>query len=157
MRLSDAILLGAMILRPKCGIFENANGEGCALGMANKALGGQGFAPGDFRLEQAWPWISHTPVSKLPCNCSVNALLIGACGCHTTASDVKSCIWMTIVHLFNQHVCDGSWTIERLADWVRSVEPAEDVPSSDGALAARVAHAEVGEKGLVEIAHGPKT
>jgi len=39
-----------------------------------------------------------------------------------------------------------AWTLDQLIDWVRSVEPAEDAPASDGALAAKDARVEVGEK-----------
>jgi hypothetical protein len=43
-----------------------------------------------------------------------------------------------IVHLFNQHVCDGSWSIERLADWIKSVDPtiALDSPQKEIKLTA---------------------
>ncbi|MGA8688919.1 MAG: hypothetical protein WB662_03165 [Methyloceanibacter sp.] len=41
-----------------------------------------------------------------------------------------------IVHIFNQHVCDGDWTIEQLADWVASIEPPD--PAEEAARTAIV-------------------
>jgi hypothetical protein len=47
-----------------------------------------------------------------------------------------------IVHLFNYHVVTAKdWTIERLADWVRSIEPPEPnevaKPTEEAVLVAK--------------------
>src|SRR5437899_8234398 len=68
-----------------------------------------------------------------------------------------------ITHLFDTHVMQPkewgvkAWTLDQLIDWVRSVEPAEDTPGSDVALAATEARAEVCEKELTAVTHGRKT
>jgi hypothetical protein len=99
MRLSEAILLGQ---------------RGCALSRAAEAIGkfrevyNRNF-DGDWHDTHIyWPWINRS--CRL---CPV---------CHKLQEDFR---W-TIIHLWDYHVdLRGDWTIEKLADWVRSVEPAD--------------------------------
>ena len=138
MKLSNAIATGRVLLRAHAGIFVEG-GYGCALGMAYKASGlvAESKILGYTMNEcfKAWPWTMQLPKTPL-CDCYVGDCNLG----------------QMITHLFDTHVMQAAdckveaWTLDQLIDWVRSVEPAEDVPSSDGALAATEARAEVGEK-----------
>src|SRR2546421_9979716 len=101
MKLSEAILLGSMTLKAKCGIFDDGE-EGWALGMANRAIGGR---VSDQRHNETWPWLAVMPVSELPCGCSGRGLMGGGGFCSMDESGLKYSVWNTIVHLFNQHVC----------------------------------------------------
>ena len=149
MKLSNAIATGRVLLRAHAGIFVEG-GYGCALGMAYKASGLVaeskivGYTMND--CFKAWPWTKQI-IMKPPCKCTVGDETIG----------------QAITHLFDIHVMQAAewkveaWTLDQLIDWVRSVERAEDAPSSDGALAATEAHVEVGEKELTAVTHGHKT
>jgi len=35
-----------------------------------------------------------------------------------------------IIHVFACHVATKEWTVEQLADWVASVEPQDELPTS---------------------------
>jgi hypothetical protein len=114
MRLSDAIALGRTILEPVAGTFNDHHGGGCAIGMAYEAIG-KDFLVSNVR---EWNWV-HTVRGKLPCSCT------RTCNCELCVQDPAiSCI----VHLFDVHVMGkGDWTLDQLIDWVRSVEPPEQV------------------------------
>lgn len=124
MRDSEALLLGATMLRPIRGRFFNSERtEGCALGMIQAARGG--------RTIGAVPVWMFTAMAELPCSCAnlpEDALIMGGGG-FAQRKDSFNEVISILVHLFNQHVCDGDWTIERLADWLRTVEPAEQPES----------------------------
>ena len=140
MKLSDAMATGRVLLRAHAGTFV-AGDYGCALGMAYKASGLVaaskivGYTMND--CHRAWPWTMQLPKTR-PCGCDIGDYNLG----------------QAITHLFDLHVMNPAewpaewnvkaWTLDQLIDWVRSVEPAEDVPSSDGALAATEARVEVG-------------
>jgi len=138
MKLSDAMATGRVLLHARAGIFVAGN-SGCALGMAYKACGLTaqdkivGYTMND--CFDAWPWTMQLPKTP-PCGCDIGDYNLG----------------QAITHLFDTHVMKPAefkveaWTLDQLIDWVRSVEPAEDAPGSDGALAATEAHVEVGEK-----------
>ena len=134
MKLSNAMATGRVLLRARAGIFV-AGSSGCALGMAYKASGLTaqdkivGYTMND--CHHAWPWTRQS-LKTVPCTCGVEDYNLG----------------QAITHLFDVHVMDAAvrnvkaWTLDQLIDWVRSVEPAEDAPESDGALAARDAELE---------------
>lgn len=99
MKLSEAIRLGSM-LRPQAfgGLFV-ANGS-CALGAAEEAAGGRWMLL----------WLDH-PSMFAPCpDCQRQIKGLGM--------DMP-----TIAHLNDSH----SWTRERIADWVATIEP-QDAP-----------------------------
>ena len=149
MKLSDAIATGRVLLRARPGIFVAGN-SGCALGMAYKASGlvardkTVGYTMED--CFKAWPWTMQS-LKTVPCTCGIEDYNPG----------------QAITHLFDTHVMQPkewgvkAWTLDQLIDWVRSVEPAEDTPGSDVALAATEARAEVCEKELTAVTHGRKT
>lgn len=133
MKTSEALLLGSTLLKPVCGVFMNEeNDSGCALGMVAVAMHGIA-AVCEFRYQQSQllpAWLMSSPRRvPLPCDCQAG-LLMGGGGGRCTRSVVESSHSSVIVHLFNQHVCDGTWTIEQLADWIRSVEPNEPASAS---------------------------
>lgn len=101
MRLSDEIMLGATLERHIAGQGPIREGDGgCALQLACLARGDQ-KKKWSLATFSAHPWTSQN--RKCP-----------ACVTTSTARYV-------IYHLNDQH----AWTIEQIADWVRSVEPAE--------------------------------
>lgn len=111
MRLSEAILLGSVSVRPLAGHmikFENGETFGCALGMACISAAVPVFK--SKQIYDEWPWLQA--VFALPCCCGGDVFL---------ASSV-------IVHIFDYHIMGSYhpyWTLEQLVDWVRSVEPPE--------------------------------
>lgn len=120
MKLSDAINLGSSLIKPLAGQFLNeASDSGCAFGMAYVASG-----RGALVCQNAWPWIENVFRLPLPCGCNTShKLMWGGCSYMDIPSPGLSNV---IVHLFNYHVMTSKdWTLERLIDWVRSVEPAE--------------------------------
>jgi hypothetical protein len=130
LQLSEAILLGSTMIRPKRGVFLSSDlTQGCAFGMANRANGGGNAG--------TWPWTMVARHAKLPCDCRGEELMAGM-GYSASRASVECCYANQIVHLFNQHVIDGSWTIEQLADWVRSIEPPEQ-PEAQPELTEAVA------------------
>jgi hypothetical protein len=103
----------------------DGNGNRCALGLIND---GDDAAVGDYdnAAETQYPWIEgHAPQ---PCNCKKIDLCL-----------IQENISGIIAHLFNEHVMkerDGGlfhpnaepWTMERLADWINSVDPTPGEP-----------------------------
>lgn len=123
MRLSDAIATGRMLLTPTLGVRE-LNGGGCAIGMAEVALG---IEKTNKRLENVYPWLSNT-IEDLPCGSDhfyIHENPYLACFNPVTKPQVQS-YSCAIAHIFNVHVMrDKTWNLDQLIDWVRSVEPAE--------------------------------
>ena len=116
MRLSDAIALGRMILRPLGGTFNDGKGGGCALGMAYMAAGLDPYKElfSAMQCEPGWKWIENT-------------LLVLPCGC---TGYNKLYALSTIVHLFDIHVMHlGDWTLDQLIDWVSGALAAPEVRS----------------------------
>jgi hypothetical protein len=124
MRASDALMLGSTILRPLRGIMNDMNqkGEsGCALGMIEKG--------GMLSLQ---PWMFETMVEH-PCGCSASRI----------------CVASAIAHLFDFHTpypfvasiwtqqsagvtaISTDWTIDRIADWLRTIEPTEEIENAN--------------------------
>ena len=118
MRMSDAIMLGSMMLKPFAGCRDNGLGGGCALGMADVAAGGHYFC------ESTYPWINNTKIG-LPCGCT--GTVMGGPGNYPYYSFGDELVSQAIIHLFNYHVMTKKdWTLEQLVDWVRSVDPKEE-------------------------------
>jgi hypothetical protein len=77
-----------------------------------------------------WNWRDNLNSRKedveLPCSCSDGPICDGPF--YSIVSRFASLISQTI-HLFNHHVVwRGDWTLDRLIDWVRSVEPPDPYP-----------------------------
>ena len=112
MRLSEAIRLGAMLKRQAFGAIEDEDGNTCALGAAYDAIGelhrGQGYD---------WSWACRRfPVLKV---------LDGSRGrpkCFLCGTFVES----IIPHLNDFH----RWTRERIADWIQTLESADEPRAS---------------------------
>lgn len=110
MRLSEAILLGDTLRRRDAWVFLQLLSDGtycgCAIGGALLAVGDTREASSEsFEIEpyiQCWPWLAEM--------CPEGNSWVSKVGCN----------W---AHGFAA-VCAGRLTIEQLADWVRSVEPA---------------------------------
>lgn len=117
MRLSEAILIGREVVKPRPGtVYRVDDNSGCAIGMAVVGAGRKRIDGQMMWLEffEMWPWV-YTIV-KCPCQCPLGL------GYH---EDVGS----LIPHLFDQHVfgsCD--WTIEQIAHWIATIEPSEHNP-----------------------------
>jgi hypothetical protein len=143
MRLSDGMLLGSVVLKPRRGLLiTNDGNHGCALGMALVAAGETvktigpvvedivlmenldtgkvekiNFGFQDYTLlRKYWPWILNTTANR-PCTCFYRDKFNG--------------YQEIITHLFDYHVMKiKDWTFDRLVDWVRSVEPVEEEEQS---------------------------
>jgi hypothetical protein len=129
MKLSDAIVLGRILINPVRFRLLTDNGKGgCALGMAGVATGLKLHSCGPctvlgIRLEakddyavlsKTWPWLDQK-ITDMPCGCEP---------CEDDCTDQAD----IITHLFDTHVdcrCGCGWTLEQLIQWVRSVEPEE--------------------------------
>lgn len=103
MQLSEAIRLGAM-LKPQGFYHLFKDDHTCAFGAALQAIGintsGDAIAKGSYNIQ--WPW------TTLPGTCPECGLQYG----HAP-----------ITHLNDEH----QWTRERIADFVQTIEPKEDV------------------------------
>ena len=128
MRLSDAIATGRTIVMPHAYTIFNSPKEGCALGMGLLGAGGH-YSEAPFenpdnpykQLTERWPWLES------PC--------AAPCGC----IEAQVNVFDVIGHIFDRHVIDdGSWTLDRLIDWVRSVEPSEAEETTEHAVSSRV-------------------
>jgi len=102
MLLSEAIRLGAMLGSQAFGIRHGGDGSSCVLGAVEDACGG-------IKAEKAFPWIfgfATNPVTgdEQP----VNVIMAGL---NNNGSDF---------HLSNNP--RRSWSRERIADWVESIE-----------------------------------
>ena len=120
MRASTAINLGRSMIRWVAGTRNDGHGSGCALGMAEKAVG------------HTWDWSWSTSATmSFPCTCNLRAAIMGS-GCEWSFHTAPCSAMNIIVHLFNYHVMTKKdWTMDQLIDWVRSVEPPdpeEDAP-----------------------------
>lgn len=121
MQLSEAILIGSVGIQAFAGErcnFSTSDKQGCALGMAEFAIGRFGSS---CAAEKEWPWLEGEYSGKYyPCGC-----------CKAPSWANYTCV---IAQTFNNHVMGkGDWTIEQLADYVRTVEPRElpDLPLSE--------------------------
>lgn len=110
MRLSDAIALGRTLAEPGVCVFILHRDSGtlaCAIGMATLAVG----CP-KFNYDQEWPWLCERTTGIRICKCHIGL------GYNSRACD--------IAHIFDLHVMGrGDWTLDRLIDYVRSIEPPE--------------------------------
>lgn len=125
MKISDAILMGSLVLRPRGGWIMDPDGtSGCAFGMAYKAIGLQPdyieISGTNLRYERSWSiplewkWVSKT-FAPYPCNCA-----------HFQPSKVEN----IIVHLFDSHIAEGGtaiprWTLEQLIEEIKKYEDGE--------------------------------
>jgi hypothetical protein len=150
MRLSEAILLGSTVVKPKAGALRfSAENAGCALGMAVIASGGTfEHARSPFpeierrtlNVEDIWGiWLLWRVYR--PCNCRgplvVNRLRlkeIVAYLRHPLSDPLprKMRIKDIVAHLFDYHVMEKrDWTLDRLTTWLRPLEPNEPGEASD--------------------------
>jgi hypothetical protein len=123
-KLSEAMMLGisAFNLRPQ--VWACPDG-GCLLGVAAHAAGIKFASSGEAiaRIRIQWPWIDRkfdVPqlARDLPKLRDGNFLHI---------ADKPSGGAVYIISFFANHVKLGTCSIEQVVDWVRSVEPAEEV------------------------------
>jgi len=140
MRASEALMAGSLLIKARP-YLAYGDGDGCALGMIHAgALGVASFSEKNYNaLIGSYPWMREIAADK-PCNCLPedddrlrNDLRAG--GRHGMVG--------LIAHLFNEHVMAGRnrgrggvmdgatphcpnaepWTLERLAQWIESVDP----------------------------------
>lgn len=133
LRFSEAMMLGSLSLTPIEGCRGVTGGHsGCAIGMAEYAVGR--FARW-CAAESEWAWLSKAyGYATYPCGC---CLALPA-----------SSILTVIAQTFNNHVMGNrTWTIDRLAQWVDSIDPTprdeqsesvtepQELPAHDDAIA----------------------
>jgi len=104
MKLSEAICLGSMLLKPSQNIF-NTKDSGCALHMAMAAIGDN---RGWLHAESVWPWI-------------MERAHVVPFGLHPWFYKDYKCL---IISLFGK-VMAGEISLGQLVAWVATVEPAE--------------------------------
>lgn len=115
MRAAEAIRLGSLVIKPVAGKFGDENG-GCAIGMGNFALSKEGGCM-HFVDKYLTLFVSQIPSDFLPCGCPATFPTLEGCGGRFTISG-------TIIHLFDHHVVGAKdWTIDRLCEWLDSVDP----------------------------------
>src|SRR5258705_6677476 len=111
MKLSEAMALGRVLLKPKAMFLTDGEGSGCALGMALTAIGVKIECPCSIdEPEGEWPWLRK--FCDCPCSCGLPLSYTAA-----------------ITHIFDDHVMKSSlepWTLDQLIDWIKSVEPAAE-------------------------------
>lgn len=117
MKLSEAIRLGSLILKPCQGVnISLAEDSGCAMGMALVANGHplrQSIVTEDANDRLVMLGFPVNKLVTLPC-CSQSTAPLSAC----------------IIHIFDNHVCHTKdWTLDDLIEWVASVE--EDAPTAN--------------------------
>jgi len=144
MNLSDAILLGSLTTKPLAGkMHAHLDGVeyGCALGMAENAIG----EPGKGRVLARWPWLQE--IFCYPCTCEPKGAgidivvhlfdyhVMGHCMwlTPTTPTVVQKVEWddsgcATVVSSEYLRPRQAIWTLEEVVSWVRSMEPYETVP-----------------------------
>ena len=135
-RLSDAILIGSTAVKAQPGRQYSMKAKsGCAIGMAIVGAGGRFVprAPGPPMVYRSdglewWPWTIN--LETRPCRCRIVAEAAGRVWpCLRSFWLRKMPVKDIITHLFDCHVFGkGDWTIERLAQWVASVEPRKNEP-----------------------------
>lgn len=116
MKLSEAILLGSTMIKPKAGVFITPDGkQGCAWGMVGAA------APASY---PNFATMAGRRSETQPCNCATTLIIGSGLRYQERAFTFSLSDW--IVHVFNCHVMTvKDWTLDRLVQWVASVEPAE--------------------------------
>jgi hypothetical protein len=144
MRLSEAILLGSTVVTPKAGALKfSGENAGCALGMAVIASGGtfhrvKREIPANERrtlnVEHLYgTWLLR--IVSRPCDCrgplTLNRFRLEEVRAYlhhprSPALPRGMRIKDIIAHLFDYHVMkERDWTLDRLASWLRPLEPAE--------------------------------
>lgn len=150
MKFSDAMMLGMSAARLAAGSLAR-DGAVCALGAGYCALGwldeqGNWLKSGKTEgyEREIVKWL-RSAAESVPCGCS-----------NDESGYLDSCLLSDgsnraiIAHVFNQHVMgDKTWTVEKLVDYVRSIEPAEesnlpDLPLSEQLRLEEEAAAEEG-------------
>lgn len=123
MKISTAMNLGSSMIFPIAGQHLNVDRTGgCAWGMVNVA------APGEY--ENMLNMRAHRVYLRLPCGCKGN--IMGAGMKSIYYPDGKLNLTYAIVHLFNDHVMTRKdWSMEKLIDWVASVEPPDPFEVQD--------------------------
>jgi len=126
MKLSEAILLGSTVLRPKAGRFYfSGEDSGCVLGMAAVANGCT-FVP---RTRQISAKDQRTVNSEEVFGDWLLRVVMRPCECGPANIPREMRIKDIIAHLFDCHVMEKqNWTIDQLASWVASWEPKEVGP-----------------------------
>lgn len=111
MKLSDAILLGSTVLKLNSSIYLSVD-CGCLIGMGAKALGKAARelfdGKGDFNFQE-YPWLLDK-VQGPP-----------GLGFYSRTPHPA----FAIIGEMARCIEDGSYTMERAVDWIRSVEPQE--------------------------------
>ncbi len=141
MKLSKAVLNGSVTVKPKPGThYDLKDNSGCAIGMAVIGAGGSWVPhkPGEPRFERHaallwWPWTAN--IARCPCRCrffpKIGAGLLSAGGMRSLwkawFGPHEIPVREIITHLFDRHVFEKyDWTLERLTQWIASVEPQQD-------------------------------
>jgi hypothetical protein len=137
MRLSEAMMLGSTITK-----IDSSAWNTCLLGVSVSAEGAKNF--GNFEAKIRWPWISTERVAvpdflKVPCS------IPGHLFWHTHESANAEPQYIISCAAF--HVENGDLTVDKVADWVRSVEPKEPKPRTESEQAALDANNEIAMQG----------
>ncbi len=128
MKLSEAILLGSTILKPKAGrLHFSGENSGCVLGMAAVANGFNFIPARQIPLEDR-----RTVNSEDVFGDWLLRVVTRPCECEPASIPPEMRIKDIIAHLFDCHVMEKQdWTIDQLASWVANWEPKEvDPPAS---------------------------
>lgn len=148
MRITEAVIKGREMLEPRQGndLYrpEEEGGKygGCYRGMAVVGAGAvvlpidddedveEGYDLTDW-LKQEWPWTVKGPWETFPCTCHQPVVGVR----RGTVAHILGHLWDKHVNPEGMHephveALDDPWTFERLTDWLRSIEPADVVPTA---------------------------
>ena len=108
MRAAEALILGSTILKPVRQSYDTGTGFGCALGMMNRAIGGDGA---HHLWGMVFPWLGEliveSPASR------------GICSCGCGQPEAKRTVEDTIIHLWDNE----GWTASQIAEWLAKIDP----------------------------------
>jgi hypothetical protein len=112
MRLAQAMIVGHEVKHLVPWRRDDGQGGGCALGLAEA-----GYETSN--LEAVFPFLRNNATA--PCGCqdfkqkNFHNDALYSSGIHTVCD--------VVAHISNEHICgDGSWTLERLAEWLDKIE-----------------------------------
>jgi hypothetical protein len=126
MRAHEKMLLNSKLMRARPHGRHFDPDEGCALGMIEgPGICGLGYTARSQMAEVQYPWLMYG--FEPPCQCIGEHLIP-----QYRSDNGKPKAKAIIVHLFNEHVMQSClayrepWTMERLADYIKSIDPTVD-------------------------------
>jgi hypothetical protein len=129
MKASEALIAGSLKLYPMAGNYFDGDTSddsicGCAIGMMVVGATTQRVDRRDAMDVHLlkFPWMFRATHNPVPCGCTEEILWRGKTGMTITWDGAERIPLLMMIHLFETHVINGSWTIEKLGEWLDTVE-----------------------------------